>query len=244
MAEQLRPLTDLEAAYLAGFLDGEGSFYMSREKRKANRSGYRYSCGLSAAQVCDDVLLYIQKFAGGSITLQRRDGTNHQDCYVLYWGVKQMRWLIPQILPFLVRKREVASVVLEFAKSRRERQNYQAYDAEAYASFYNRVKTLNRRGRLEYEEIPPDTPRPHKPARPITACTVEGCNERKFAKGLCKKHHRHKYLNKNASEPKNCAHCGILMEEVRPDQVYCGLSCKSKAARARKKAASNFQATG
>jgi len=240
MTTPTRPLTVAEAAYLAGFLDGEGSFYMCAEKRPAHLSGYRFSCGLSAAQVELDVLQHIQKYAGGKITYQDRKKPNHKPIYVLYWSAKHILELVPQIQPFLVRKRDVSEWIYRFArhKAKKGSNNYSLADVEEELLCYNAVKKLNMRGTGTYQPLVIDGLREHK-SRPATACKIEGCDERTFAKGLCRKHHREKYLNKNEAGPKNCAHCGILMEEARPDQKYCGHSCQMKAYRRRKKAASS-----
>lgn len=240
-----KPLSDVEASYIAGFLDGEGSFFMVLEPRKENRSGYRIAPHLDASQVRPAVLEWIQDRCGGRMRLEDKSNAknNAQNCWRIAWQPNQQRWLIPQIKPYLIVKRELAELFEEFLKLTSGSANYGKFNGEHLWEIYQQVRQHNHRGRQPFKRktMPKSWAeiRPHKPSRPITACTIDRCKKRKFAKGLCKKHHRHQHINKNEAAPKNCAHCGILMEEVRPDQVYCGLSCKSKAARARKKATSN-----
>lgn len=168
-------------------------------------------------------------------------GENAQVCSRLVWQPNQQRWLIPQLLPYLIVKREIAELMLEFLELTSSSCNYGKFNTDRTWELYQQVRQLNHRGTKPFVARPKPKSwsdiRPHK-SRPVTACEIDGCDERKYAQGLCRKHHREKYLNKNEAGPKKCAHCDILMQEARPDQKYCGHSCQMKAYRRRKKAAS------
>jgi hypothetical protein len=231
----LPPLTDVQAAYLAGFLDGEGHFGINRHKRKDNCSGYRYGGSIRVSQTEQDVMKFIQSFAGGAMGFCTGKG-NNKDQWNLFWSPNACRWLLPQIRPYLIRKAEIADVLQEFLDNVRARENYGRTDTEKQNDLYNRAKYLNQRG-IERDE-PAETPeiRPYI-TKPVGVCSVEGCDEPHYARGVCYKHYRRKYVNKNPDVERGCEHCGTPLIDVRPDVKYCGHSCRMKAYRRRNRLA-------
>ena len=232
---ELPPMTETQAAYLAGFLDGEGHFAVNRHKRKDNCSGYRYAGVIRVSQAHRDVMDFIRSFAGGSMGFVPSRG-NHKSQWNIAWSPNACRWLLPQIRPYLIRKAEVADVLQEFLDGVSARANYGRVDTDKQSDLYNRAKYLNQRG-VE-RDAPAETPepRPHI-TRPVGVCSVNGCNRPHYAKGLCQKHYRRKYMAKNSEEAKACVVCGTPMDDIRTDQIYCSHSCRMKAYRKRVKLA-------
>lgn len=104
----MRTLTQTEAAYLAGVLDGEGSITMQR-------SG-RIGTPLIAVDSTDaELLAWIHERCGGWIIFKKRYADHHRQAWI--WRVKAQRALrvLEQVMPYLVieRKRQRAQALLD-----------------------------------------------------------------------------------------------------------------------------------
>lgn len=237
-----RPLSAEEAAYIAGFIDGEGSIFFVLEKRTQNRSGYRIAPYFSVAQVRRPVLEWIREKCGGRLWVEDRSNTQYdsQDCWKLLWTPKQMRWLLPQLRPYLIVKARCADLMMEFLSLTTAQANYGKYDGERQWEIYQLVKAENSRGRSDYEpvDIPAtvESPRPHIPSKTQGVCSVDGCDKPHYGRGFCRQHYRAEFINQNPSGPRGCAHCGAEITDSRPDQKYCDSKCRMKAYRRRKTA--------
>lgn len=238
-----RPLSAEEAAYIAGFVDGEGSIFFILEPRKANRSGFRISPRFEVAQVKPEVLHWIIDRCGGRLGFEDRSkkAGNCQDCWKVQWKPNAIRWVLRQIRPYLIVKARAADLMLEFLSLTTAQANYGKYSGERQWEIYQLVKAENKRGRGDYEpvEIPDsvENPRPHIPSKTAGKCSVDGCEKVHYAHGLCRRHYRGEYVNKTESFPTHCQQCGSELVEPRADQKYCGHKCNMKAYRRRKRRA-------
>ena len=64
--------TDIDIAWAAGFLEGEGHFDLGNQSKRA-----------SATQVTKEPLAQLQDLFGGSLRLHKKSNPNHNDCW--YW---------------------------------------------------------------------------------------------------------------------------------------------------------------
>ena len=64
--------TDVDIAWAAGFLEGEGHFDLGNQSKRA-----------SATQVTQEPLIRLQDLFGGSLRLHKKTNLNHNDCW--YW---------------------------------------------------------------------------------------------------------------------------------------------------------------
>lgn len=104
-----------EAAYVAGFIDGEGTIGIIKARRKEARSGYRLQPHLQIANTDMGALESIQRMCGGRLIQTTSPAhPNHKPGYVLRYSPNQMRFLLPQIAPFLIIKAKQAAYVMEF----------------------------------------------------------------------------------------------------------------------------------
>ena len=235
------PLSDKDAAYIAGFIDGEGSFYFVLERRMENRSGLRVAPNMSVSQVRSEVLDWIVQRCGGRLRFVCRENSalDAQDCWSINWSPNQMRWLIPQLRPYLIVKRRVAELMLEFLSLTAAQANYGKYNGKRQWEIYQLVKSENKRGRADYEaqDVPLEMLelRPVANPRPAGACSEQGCENKHYGRGFCQKHYRRKFVNVNPDGNAPCAHCGGAILDRRPDQRYCDSRCRMKAYRKRKK---------
>lgn len=89
-------------AYVAGFLDGEGTFHC----------GKGCKIGILASNCYLPVVEYLQKTFGGRITKGRKKKSHHRYCY--QWGVtgKDAANLCMSIIPYLKEKAPQAAMLL------------------------------------------------------------------------------------------------------------------------------------
>ena len=141
-------MSPTEAAYFAGFVDGEGTIGVYRALRKENRSGYRYQPTLSVANTNYPALETLQRMCGNGRISQtnKLHNEHHKMGFRLQFSSDQIRLILPQLVPYLVIKKSQAEYVLEFlafrVKGRNPSQEYQQRTEELARA----CKLLNARG--------------------------------------------------------------------------------------------------
>jgi hypothetical protein len=104
--------------YLAGFFDGEGTFYIGKQVKKSTGKSYP-SFKVMLSQSGEDglaLLEEIQRFIGGELYKHLNAGQYKatKPAYKLYWNKEEALRLINFILPFLILKRQAAIDVLNY----------------------------------------------------------------------------------------------------------------------------------
>jgi len=137
-------LSDIERAYLAGFIDGEGTIDL-RGTKEGSVTPY-----IEISNTNKELILYllrllrVEKF----YKLRRtspRSGKRCKDVYKLaIGGIKNVSRFIDLILPFLQGKKEVARLVLEFCRLRIE--NFRKPLSKRELEIARIVRKLNKRG--------------------------------------------------------------------------------------------------
>ena len=104
-------LSDTEAAYAAGILDGEGSIYFSR-----NRTARWPSPVVSVASTDRELLEWLRSRVGGSVIRKRTYQPQHAVSYD--WKLTDRRALefLKLVRPFLVIKRKISRCDLLLAE--------------------------------------------------------------------------------------------------------------------------------
>lgn len=102
----------IEAAYAAGFFDGEGCIFI----QKPNRGRLVPTLWIAATQVATEPLMWLQVRWGGSVRARRVRNRPTSWRPVSEWYVhgKNAQKFLSDILPFLTVKREQAELALEF----------------------------------------------------------------------------------------------------------------------------------
>ena len=111
--ELIQHLSVSEASYIAGFTDGEGWIGLSRRKKTwANGQGTYLRPIVSLTQKDRRPLDWISSLVGnaGHIHVDGRFGQIHE----LKFDGPAIRWLLPQLIPFLIVKKKQAELVLRF----------------------------------------------------------------------------------------------------------------------------------
>lgn len=107
---------DVDAAYIAGFLDGEGYISIARANRYAGRIAYRLVVGFTNRDLA--VLEWIQGFLGGTINAKSRsDPLKHALAFELKSTCHpKNKELLLRVQPFIKIKRRQVEVALAFLR--------------------------------------------------------------------------------------------------------------------------------
>ncbi len=108
----LQTLTDAEAAYIAGLMDGEGTITLSRRHRNENRQ-----LVLSISSTERYLLEYVQNATSmGQITSRRVYSNKHSPSYTYTLSNRQALQIIARIAPYLrsYKARRAALVLREY----------------------------------------------------------------------------------------------------------------------------------
>jgi hypothetical protein len=136
-----------EAAYTAGFVDGEGTISLNRAARLRARAGFRYQPDLSMANTCRMVLERIVEMCGnGRIEVTNTVHPIHKLGYRLRFTSNQIRHVLPQLYPYLIIKRKQAELLLEFLGFTVKYQHLSDDQYHRTETLRQELQALNRRG--------------------------------------------------------------------------------------------------
>ncbi len=150
----VRRLSDIEKAWLAGVIDGEGSIFISKisPKKSRYRRGFFYRPELTVANCNSSFLNKVREIIGkGFLGMDKEKNPRWKDKWQYRGSGLVLRGILPQILPNLVVKREVAERMLEYLAFidaypiNRTKRVPAGYD-EKLDSIYWTIKRLNERG--------------------------------------------------------------------------------------------------
>jgi hypothetical protein len=108
--KQIKPLSKVDAAYIAGLIDGEGTVTLTRKHRNENR---QLCVSISSTEIA--LLDFVLITAGvGKITNKNVTKSHHTHSFAYAVYNRQALALLEQTLPFLRSyKRKRASLILE-----------------------------------------------------------------------------------------------------------------------------------
>jgi len=136
-----------ERAYLAGILDGEGTFVIRRGVDKKTGRIY-FQAIVRVVNTSRDLIAWLRETFGGNVVRVQDRRPNHKP----YWhwtldGGPRVASVIRQSLPYLRVKRPQAEVLLEFY-DHLERRGRNLSDAEWWrrSDLRDRLQILNKKG--------------------------------------------------------------------------------------------------
>lgn len=149
-------MIDTEAAWLAGFIDGEGSIMVICSRRKGPKCPHPFYDGVVAACNTDKRLISrcIEIAGGFSVTL-KKNAENPKWKNAYHWRVKgsNVVTVLNRIMPFLVSKRRQAELVLRLkatmkvgSKPGRYGSTLTDCERKEKEAIWMEVKALNHRG--------------------------------------------------------------------------------------------------
>lgn len=106
---------DLKMAYIAGLIDGDGSFSLIKEKRI---SGFKYFPCIQLSNVFEDMISLLHENFNGCKKVKKPQGHAKKIQYV--WNVRGLnscKKVIEKILPFIVLKKKQANLLLNYVNN-------------------------------------------------------------------------------------------------------------------------------
>lgn len=150
------------AAYMAGFLDGEGTITLVKATWKRNRAGFQYQPLVSLANTNRGVLEQIVGLCGnGRITVTNSPHVTHKLGYCVRFSTNQIRHVLPQLLPYLRIKKRQAQLLLKFLSFRTAGKHLSDETYRRMEDIRMQLRGLNQRGttaeasNAEWEAIRP-----------------------------------------------------------------------------------------
>lgn len=135
-------LTEVEAAYIAGIIDGEGSIAIRRDK--GSGTSWYYPC-LAIVNTDKNLMSWLHSKLHFSRTHLRKRGKSRQ-CYLGILSAYRVYSLLKQLLPFLIVKKERAEHTIGFIEQRLQHTHpYSGYTKEEIRLF-EKVRILNKLG--------------------------------------------------------------------------------------------------
>jgi hypothetical protein len=112
----LQKLTLVEAAYIAGIIDGEGCLTIHSKPSislKKARSGRHFDIRLQIVNTNEPLMQWLCSKIGGYIYGKAKRLPNEKPIFRLTLYSNGCRWLLPQIKPFLIVKEQECSLILQ-----------------------------------------------------------------------------------------------------------------------------------
>lgn len=144
----------VDLAYIAGFMDGEGTIGMKREQRRSVSGGYSYQAYITAANTDPVVIEWLYSLFGGNIRKRPiNPGFSSPNAkphlYVWAVGAKTAVAICELLLPYLRMKRRQAEILLEACGDARRRSGRVGFPQEHWDCLEQarqQLKELNQRG--------------------------------------------------------------------------------------------------
>jgi hypothetical protein len=153
---KIKRLTEVEVAYLAGLIDGEGCISMTKDLHASGDRKVRYRVHLAVATTTSQILVdwLIRKLKPMKNGLNRkRENPKHATAYSVRLSEVPAEELLNRVRPYLVIKRRHADLFLryrkiqEFSCNNRKAHRYQIKSIRKLRDwFFNEFARLNRRG--------------------------------------------------------------------------------------------------
>lgn len=142
-------LTDIDAAYIAGLFDGEGSFIIGKHRNKTahcSKRGFNWELRISCGMTERPALEYIAKLYNKKRLREAKPkDLGGKSCYYLCLFAGELRQTLPQLLKYIKVKKKQGELLLEaitiIGPSRNEMVD------ERLDQIYNAMKDLNKKGR-------------------------------------------------------------------------------------------------
>lgn len=139
-----RKLTPIEAAYLAGIIDGEGSIILYKRGKGA-------ALRLSVANTNPELIRWCVSMAGvGNVVRKESDNPRHKSSYLWLVNSQAAASVLEQIVVYLVIKVRQAEIAIEF-QNRLKVPCHKA-DKEWQKQWRTEMRVLNRRGPMPEAE--------------------------------------------------------------------------------------------
>lgn len=144
----MNQLTETEKAYIAGLIDGEGCFNVSKQSHPRARKGFKITCRLLVVNTDASMMLWLLKTIGaGSIyTNEKIFNPKWKPVHRYYINGQQAVELTRLIVPYLQIKKKQAELLLSFPANYKNRCGLTDEQYTIQDKTYFQMKSLNKRG--------------------------------------------------------------------------------------------------
>jgi|FreactcultureFD7_1027221.scaffolds.fasta_scaffold33317_2 hypothetical protein len=108
---------ELNFAYLAGYIDGDGCFYIDTVKAKTGPNPFNYRTILKFASVDIGIMQWLQDFLGihfwGKVVSKNRKHLNRRKVYEANLTGEALDTLLPKIYPYLRIKKSHCEIMMK-----------------------------------------------------------------------------------------------------------------------------------
>jgi hypothetical protein len=150
-------MSKLTASYIAGYLDGEGYFGITKNRynHKRKTKGYFYRAIIKATSIDPEIINWLQESFGGWKNKRKFEG-NQKDAYTWEFCGTGLIPFIRKIVPYLKIKKEQAQTILKAQKLKEKAENKGARIGIIFPdgikqeldTLYWKIRKLNHRGKL------------------------------------------------------------------------------------------------
>jgi len=145
-------LTEVQAAWLAALVDGEGTIGIWRSRRSDGGAVWHYTGVMQVSNTCAELLAHASNILEGccwKITVRNTKNVklkHHKPLYRLDLSRRAVPYIVEQILPFLIVKKEQAKLLLKYYHVVHNAPLSTSEDHEMFEHFYLEMRALNARG--------------------------------------------------------------------------------------------------
>lgn len=152
-------------AYLAGFLDGEGTFSVSKPNKACSQNYARITCPQVVSPESLKIMNLLKKTFRGCFIIRKPSGKNQRDYYLWRISNRRASFCAQTLLPFLIIKKPQAKLLIEI-QSRVTKQEWKKKP---------RIRSNHRSVGKHYSKITEfkkgHSPYPHRPDCKCFRCT-------------------------------------------------------------------------
>lgn len=144
--------SDVDLAYLAGYIDADGMIGLWKISAKGNKSGLKYKVAIEVDSVREEILIGFQNYFGLGKVYKRlprgRNGKNSNARPLHKWRLNaaEIRALLPRIMPHLKAKKQQAQIALQYLNMTKPRQRQTAEALQIMEQMKIKMTKLNKRG--------------------------------------------------------------------------------------------------
>lgn len=154
-------LPDVDAAWLAALIDGEGSITIARDRRSEKNPAHQdvFQLCVSIANTCVPLLEKASRLMGGPRVRKNNDGVNRPG-YAVQVSGKKAAEVVAAVKPWLIDKLPQADIALALQDTQRaagvDKASYQSRDGRAYKErLWEAMLAANRRDEQELAWVRP-----------------------------------------------------------------------------------------
>lgn len=135
-------MIDVEKAWLAGIIDGEGSIFIMKQKRKDRERDTNYILRVSVQSTDPYMAAECQKLVGGPVIFEQID-KRPNNSNTLKWELsgKRAKNVLQDIIPYMKVKHQQARLAIEFQTTTKKHWHHMTnQDYQNQEQFYQALK--------------------------------------------------------------------------------------------------------